>query len=108
MFVMVCLLAVAHALSPSCAGGFVAVQSPPLAIGVVPSEPPAPPFQRKALIEDTTPPFVNVDTTKRSPSTWFPVTLDVPFCVEQPAVASWRNQKPTFASPFGKLRSWAK
>jgi hypothetical protein len=105
---IVALLAVAHDRSFSGGAGFVAVQSPPLATGVVPSEPLAPPFHRYALIVETTPPFVNAETMKMSPSTWLPVKLVVPFCAEQFAVESWRNQKATFASPLFEFRSKAK
>ena len=64
------------------------------------------------MIVLTTPPLVNSETIRRSPSTWLPVNeavLPPPTpggsITVQPTVASWRNQKPTLASPLFLKRS---
>ena len=82
----------------------VDLQSTPCAAGVVLSAPPAPPSQRYTSIVLTPPPFVNAETTSRSPSTWFPVNATLGPAETQPAL-SWRNQKATFPSPVLALRS---
>src|SRR3954469_17980831 len=59
---LVRLLVVAQAVSRA----LVVLQSTPWATGVVPSDPPAPPFHRYTSTVDTEPPLVKDETMRRS------------------------------------------
>ena len=55
----------------------------------------------------TEPPFVNADTTRRSPSVWLPLNGVLPPGDVQPTL-SCRNQKPTLPSPALEFLSMEK